>query len=309
VFLAGAAAAAAAATLPGCASPARPGTPGHAIDTHTHFYDPARPQGVAWPAKDDPVLYRTVLPPECEALARPLGIAGTVVVEASPLEEDNQWILDLAVRERFIVGLVGHLKPGRPGFREKLERYGRNPLFRGIRSGGWDVDVEPGRSDYRADLALLADRGLSLDVLVGPERLGDVAKLADALPALTMVINHVANVRIDGGPPPTAWREGMKACAARRNVVCKVSGLVEGTGRNKADAPRDTAFYKPVLDTVWEHFGEERVVFGSDWPVSARFASYATVHGIVRDYVADRGPRALERFFGGNAQRVYRFAS
>ena len=88
------------------------------IDTHTHFYDPTRPQGVPWPPKDDSVLYRRVLPRDFRALAEPLGITGTVVVEASPWEEDNQWILDLAAQDPFLLGLVGHLKPGRPEFRD-----------------------------------------------------------------------------------------------------------------------------------------------------------------------------------------------
>src|SRR5690349_659982 len=87
------------------------------IDTHTHFYDPTRPQGVPWPPPDDKKLYRAVLPPEYRTLAEPLGVAGTVVVEASPWVEDNQWVLDLAERERYIVGLVGHLEPGMPDFR------------------------------------------------------------------------------------------------------------------------------------------------------------------------------------------------
>src|SRR5438552_3423504 len=66
------------------------------IDTHTHFYDPARPQGVPWPTKSDTLLYRTVLPHHFQALTQRLGVTGTVVVEASPWLEDNQWILDLA---------------------------------------------------------------------------------------------------------------------------------------------------------------------------------------------------------------------
>src|SRR5262245_27953453 len=63
------------------------------IDCHTHFYDPSRPGGVPWPGKDDKVLYRTVLPKQFREVAGPLGVTGTVVVEASPLVEDNQWLL------------------------------------------------------------------------------------------------------------------------------------------------------------------------------------------------------------------------
>ena len=66
------------------------------IDTHAHFYDPARAGGVPWPQKDETKLYRTVLPDEFVRLTKPLGVTGVIEVEASPLVEDNQWVLDLA---------------------------------------------------------------------------------------------------------------------------------------------------------------------------------------------------------------------
>ncbi len=90
------------------------------IDTHVHFYDPARPQGVPWPAKNDALLYRSVLPADYKAESRWSGVERVVVVEASPWLEDNQWILDLAQDEPLIVGFVGHLNPGMDGFRENL---------------------------------------------------------------------------------------------------------------------------------------------------------------------------------------------
>src|SRR5690606_11408034 len=94
--------------------------PGGILDSHTHFYDPSRPQGVPWPEKNDAFLYRTVLPDELKSIVKPLGVTGTIVVEASPWVEDNEWVLNLAAREPFIEGLVGHLKPGRPNFARDL---------------------------------------------------------------------------------------------------------------------------------------------------------------------------------------------
>ena len=103
------------------------------IDTHTHFYDPTRPEGTPWPDPRDEVLYRRVLPEDYKALAVPQGVSGTVVVEASEWVEDNQWILNLAADEPFIVGFVGNLQPGSKDFGSNLERFSANPLFRGIR--------------------------------------------------------------------------------------------------------------------------------------------------------------------------------
>jgi len=101
------------------------------IDTHTHFYDPTRAEGVPWPGKDSQLLYRPVLPAEWQTLVKPLGVTGTVVVEASSWVEDNQWLLDLAARhdrERLpgmlgIVGVVGNLPLGDPACAASIDRF------------------------------------------------------------------------------------------------------------------------------------------------------------------------------------------
>lgn len=304
-FLGTAAVGAAALGTSGCRAPSGRRHQPDVIDTHTHFYDPRRPGGVAWPAGDDTFLFRPILPEEYKRMAKPLGIGGTVVVEASPRVADNDWVLGLAARDPFLIGLVGHLKPGKPGYAEDLARLSRNPRFRGIRIGGQDVALAPDNAGLLRDLRRLSDARLSLDVLGGPDQLPHVARLAAALPDLRIVIDHCANVRIDGAAPPPAWLAGLRECAGRANVFMKVSGLVEGTGRTDGKAPHDTGFYQPVLDAVWNAFGEDRLIFGSNWPVSARFAALPIVHGIVRDYFASRGAAAARKYFGDNARRAY----
>ena len=275
------------------------------IDTHTHFYDPTRPQGVPWPGKDDKALYRPVLPAEYEKLAKPLGVVGTVVVEASPWVEDNQWLLDLAAKDKFLVGVVGHLDPAADDFAKHLGRFARDPVFRGIRIS--HDDLKAGLEGKLADRCqLLIDHDLALDVNGGPAMPADVARLAAAVPKLRVVINHAANLKTDGREPPKAWQDGMRAAAGYPNVYCKVSALVEQTGQTQA--PRDVDYYRPVLDALWKLFGEDRLVFGSNWPVSARAAPLAAVVRIVRDYVAARGERAAARVFRDNSKAAYKWA-
>ncbi len=276
-----------------------------ALDTHTHFYDPTRPKGVPWPPKNDAFLYRPVLPAECKALAEPLGIGGTIVVEASSWVEDNDWILDLARNEPFIKGLVGHLKPGKPNFAADLKRLSANRLFRGIRVGLWDIPLRPGDSDFIRDLKLLAEAGLSLDVLGGPNDLVRISQIAAAIPDLRIVVDHCAGVRITGGEADPEWANGVRMLAQHQGMHMKVSGLAEATGREQA-APADVDFYLPVLDTLWDVFGDDRVIFGSNWPVSARFADYATVYKIVNDYTESKSAVAREKYFRANAKRVDR---
>jgi predicted TIM-barrel fold metal-dependent hydrolase len=280
---------------------------GTIIDTHTHFYDPARPQGVPWPPKEDKLLYRTVLPEHYRALPKPQPVCGTVVVEASAWVEDNQWVLDLAAREPFIVGLVGNLPVGQEGFAGLLEGFAVNVLFRGLRVNAARLKEGLGQAQFLGDLERLAAKDLSLDVVGWPELLPDTARLARAIPGLRIVIDHLAGASIDGHAPDARWRAGMRAAAQHQNVHCKVSGLVEGSGRADGAAPRAVEFYRPVLEAIWECFGPERLIYGSNWPVSERFAPLAAVQQLVADYFGAKGQAALERVFWKNALAVYKW--
>lgn len=277
-----------------------------ALDAHTHFYDPTRSQGVPWPGEQDKVLYRPVLPAEFKELTGTLRVQSTIVVEASPWVEDNQWLLDLAEKNPVIVGIVGHLDPASEDFAKHCERLAANKLFRGIRVNHANLRRGLEQRAFLDNLRLLAKHDLQLDVNGGPDMPADVAKLSRLLPDLRIAINHAANLTIDGKTPPAEWRQAMQASAAGKQVWCKVSALVEGTRRKDGDAPADVEFYRPVLDALWEIFGEDRLIYGSNWPVSVRAASYATVHAIVNAYFQAKGKPAAEKYFLLNALRAYK---
>jgi predicted TIM-barrel fold metal-dependent hydrolase len=278
-----------------------------AIDTHTHFYDPTRPEGIAWPSKNDKLLYRRVLPEDFLKVARPLGVVGTVVVEASPRLEDNQWLLDLAAKEKSVVGVVGRLTPGDDGFRDHLKRFAKNPLFRGIRVNAAELGKGLEQARYRDDLARLADSDLELDVNGGPDMPPIVARVAEQLPKLRIVINHLANVPIDGKEVKPDWLAGLQQAAKHSQVWCKVSALVDGTRKTDGKAPTEVDFYRPVLDAAWNTFGADRLIYGSNWPVSDNYASYASLLGIVSAYFSAKGKATAEKFFRNNAQAAYKF--
>src|SRR5262249_5258239 len=96
-------------------------------------------------------------------------------------------------------------------------------------------------------------------------------------------------VRVDGKPVPAAWLKGMRAAPEGQQVFWKVSALTGGTGRTRGEAPTEVEFYQPVLDALWETFGADRLIYGSNWPVCVNAAPYATVHAIVRSYIERRG--------------------
>lgn len=302
----------ASATLPlghsSAAEPAAEPPTVRVVDTHTHFYDPTRPQGVPWPDKDT-WLYRPVYPTDWLAVAAPLGIRETVVVEASEWVEDNQWVLDLAKDNPCIIGLVGNLSPHHVDFEKHLKRFAKNPIFRGIRvREGLPMLLDD--ADFHRGIKRLVDHDLQLDLNGPPEILSPVAKFASDFPSLRIVIDHVGGA---GDPQRLTdqWRQGMSELGKCDNVFCKVSALGEQTDASTerfGTSPREVAFYQPILDHCWDVFGEDRLIYGSNWPVCEKGGSYADQFDIVHAYFTAKGPEALEKYFWKNAHRAYRWA-
>jgi len=279
------------------------------IDTHIHLFDPTRPQGVPWPEKNDAVLYHPALPERYRKIATPLGVTGAIEVEASPWLEDNQWVLDIAAKDTIIVGTVGNLEPGKPGFRKNLERFHRNPLFRGIRYGnlwGRNLSAELSRPEFISDLKALADAGLALDTAnQDPALIAAVVRLTDRIPTLRVVIDHLP--QLDPPVEPAAHRayqSDLQELGKRPQVYVKISEVLR---RVDGRVPTDLNFYRPRLDELWHIFGEDRLLYGSDWPNSDQWGTYAQVLTIVREYVTSKDREAAEKYFWKNSVAAYRW--
>ncbi len=271
------------------------------VDTHTHFYDPSRPQGVPWPGPDDEFLYRRILPEDFKAEALSEGVTGTVVVEASVWVEDNTWILDLAKDDPFLLGLVGHLEPPDSRFESDLDRFAEHDLFYGIRLGKVPTDDPV----YLKAIEQLLAHDLSLDLLVGKEWLAEVDHCAARFPDLRIVLNHLAHVPVTGGQPDQEWVSGIKRAAAHPQLFCKISGMVELA--QISPSPEDPAYYKPVQDVLWNAFGENRLLYASNWPVSWRYASYLQVQRLAMACIEPRGSEAREKIMWKNSRDAYRW--
>jgi L-fuconolactonase len=305
----------AAATLTGLAAAQSPPIP--VIDTHIHLFDISRPQGVPWPPRNETVLYKTALPERYRKVAMPHGIVGAIEVEASPWLEDNQWVLDIAAKDKIIVGTVGDVEPGTPDFRKNIERFHRNPLYRGIRYGNlWDRDgAKPKdhqddlakmipKREFVEDLKFLASAGLGLDSANPTTSLiNALLRTSDAVPNLRIVIDHLPKFEM---PTDAAARKAYYAdlheLGKRPQVFVKISAVLR-----KVDGriPEDLGFYRGLLDELWGIFGEDRVLFGSDWPNSDTVGEYSHVFRIVHDYVSSKPREAQEKYFWKNSRAAY----
>jgi L-fuconolactonase len=279
------------------------------IDTHIHLFDPRRPQGVPWPEKNNAILYQPALPDRYRKIATPLGITGAIEVECSPWLEDNQWVLDIAAKDTIIVGTVGNLEPGKPDFRQHLDRLHRNPLFRGFRYGnlwGRNLGAELSKPEFVSGLRALADAGLELDTAnPDPTLMSDVVRLTDQAPNLRVVIDHLPQLE----PPvePSVRRvfdANLRELGKRPQVYVKVSEVLR---RAEGRVPDDLNFYRPRLDELWDIFGQDRLIYGSDWPNSDLWGTYPQVLKIVREYFIGKGPAVAEKYFWKNSIAAYRW--
>jgi L-fuconolactonase len=266
---------------------AQAGAPSRIIDTHIHLYDPTRPQGVPWPPKNDPLLYRRTLPADFTAATLGLNVTGAIVIESNALLEDNQWVLDLAADNPLIVAFVGHLDPASPTFPQHLARFAKNRLFRGIRLSGKSIAAGLSQPAFIAGLQQLADRDLQIDAIGDHTVFSALIAISDRLPRLRIVIDHLP---FELGPSESAFRD----LRSRPQIYAKVSGV-----RGVAD--RDS------LDRLWDTFGRDRLIYGSNWPVSNRVAPYPSVLRIVREYFTAKGPEASERYFWKNSIAAYKW--
>ncbi len=278
--------------------------PTRIIDTHIHIFDPSRPGGVPFPAKGSP-LYKTTLPEHFDAVAKPAGVTGTVVVEASGILEDNQWVLDRIRDLPHYPGMVGALDPGKSGFSTHLQRFSADPKFLGIRVRANGMQPTHRTAAFYRDLRELAEKGLILDLqLTSMESLArDAAAITKEVPEIPIMLNHLAHGPVDGKTPNSEWTQAVKAIAENPRVYCKVSALVNLSA--KKPAPTETSYYAPVLDVLWEAFGSERLVYGSNWPVSDLGGTFANQQEVVIAYFRAKGDSVLENVMWRNAEKFY----
>lgn len=282
------------------------------IDGHIHLFDPTRPGGVPWPEKHDTALYKPALPDRYEALAGPFGVVGAIAIEASPLASDNQWILDIADKHPVIVGVIGDLVPSSPDFRKQIDALHMNALFLGIRYGNlWkrdqvvdDLMADLEKPGFVDGLKYLAKAGLVLESAnPDPRLIGAILKVAERVGELRIVVDHLphAAVPTDGAERDEYWSD-LRRLGQNRNVYVKLSEIpVVKDGKLVTDAK----FYREPLDALWDVFGEDHVIFGSDWPNSDHVASYAETFGIVRSYMAEKSPQAREKYYWKNSVAAY----
>jgi L-fuconolactonase len=275
------------------------------IDAHQHFwiYNAAEYEWI-----DDSMnpLRRNFLPEDLQPELEIGGFDGSVAVQARQTAEETRWLLDLAERSPWILGVVGWVDLQSPDVRSHLKALARNPKLVGIRH---IVQSEPDdhfllKPEFLRGISALEEFDLAYDILIYPKHLAVAAEFAEQFPHQRFVLDHLAKPPIKSGNIK-AWAQGMARLAAFPNVFCKLSGLV-----SEADWQHWTPDqFTPYLSVAFESFGPDRLMIGSDWPVCLVAASYAKVIEVVKNYLFEKNLEGQDRILGGNAQRFWRLGT
>jgi L-fuconolactonase len=271
------------------------------IDSHIHFWK-YHPVKDAWITDDMKVIQADFLPNDISLVFKENNIDGCVAVQADQSEAETHFLLQLADENDCIKGVVGWVDLRAPNLDERLNYFSQFKKLKGFRH---IVEAESDaafllQEDFCNGIKKLAKYNFTYDILVADAQLKTVAAFVKKFPEQRFVIDHLAKPNIKQ-PDFLIWEAAIKAIATYPNVYCKVSGLVTQADWNHWK----TTDFTYCLDVVTTAFGVERLLFGSDWPVSLLAASYAESTNILREYYAVFSTKEQENFWGINAMRFY----
>lgn len=271
------------------------------IDAHQHFwkFDPVRD---SWIDESMQKIQRNFLPDDLLPLLIENKFQGCIAVEAHQSEEQTNFLIDLASKNDFIKGIVGWVDLRSSTVSERLHHFSQHEIIKGFRHVVQaEADDFMDRKDFRNGIVALAEFGFIYEILIFHRQLPAAIDLVNRFPNQKFIIDHIAKPDIKSGNIDS-WKKNMDEIAKADNVFCKVSGMV--TEANWYSwKPEDL---KPYLDVVFENFTTERVVFGSDWPVSDLAAKYSEVVETSEQYLSQFTAIEQNKFWFENANSFYK---
>ena len=271
------------------------------IDAHQHFwkYNPSRD---AWINDDMQVIQRDFMPEDLSPILKASNIDGCIAVQADQSEEETNFLLGLSEENDFILGVVGWVDLRAQDLESRLEHYSHYPKLKGWRhvvQGEPDVNFML-RDDFLMGISLLSQYNHTYDILIYPKQLSAALEMVQLFPNQKFIIDHIAKPHIQRGEI-AEWVGIMSQLGALDNVWCKVSGMV-----TEADWVKwQQSDIDPYLQVVFDFFGIEKVIFGSDWPVCLLAAPYERIVEIPSAFMEAHDIANKAKFWGDNSIEFY----
>lgn len=271
------------------------------IDAHQHFwiFDPVRD---SWINDDMLAIKRDFSPADLLPVLQQNGIDGCVSVQASQSDEETLFLLEYAAQNAFIKGVVGWVDLKADDLEAQLEQYKQYSKLKGFRHV---LQSEPDdqymlQPQFRKGIASLQKYDYTYDILIYPQHLPYAEVLVGAFPDQKFLVDHLAKPHIKD-QQISQWQKDIEALAKHPNVCCKISGML-----TEADWKAwKTDDFTPYLDVVFNAFGINRVMFGSDWPVCLVAGGYEGTMQVVNNYCSKLSATEQELFWGNNATIFY----
>ena len=267
------------------------------IDSHLHFwkYDP---QTYSWIPDEMGSIRKDFLPEDLEPLLTKNGFDGCIAVQADQSEEETVKLLEIANTYSFVKGVVGWVDLSAENVANRLELYSRDPFFKGVRQTVWDEKGEFMLApEFQNGIAALQDHNLVYEILAFDYQLASAVELVKKFPDQKFVLNHMGKPKVSEGVS-AEWKQNIRKLGELPNVHCKISGLFT----QAQDLQWEAIDFSPFLEVVQQAFGEDRLMFGSDWPVSTTAVSYEQTVEQVKSHFPEA---SLEKILGENARAFY----
>lgn len=270
------------------------------IDAHVHFWNYHKVRD-AWITDEMKLLQRDFLPTDLTNEIKENNVEGIVAVQADPSENETLFLLNLAEKNPVIKGVVGWIDLQNKHVEKKLHYYSNVPIIKGFRH---IVQSEPKgfllNEKFLNGIQYLNNFQFTYDILIYENQLQEAIEFVNKFPSQKFFIDHCAKPSIKN-KSIHQWKQLMKVIAQNENVFCKISGLITEAIWNQWN---EEAFY-PYLDAVFDFFGTDRILFGSDWPVMLLSGNYLKWKKLVEQYMEPFSTEQKQKVFRENAIAFY----
>ncbi|WP_298769525.1 amidohydrolase [uncultured Shewanella sp.] len=273
------------------------------IDGHQHFLNyPLFPNDYPWMVDQYAVLKNEYAPEQLSSTLTQCNIDGTVVVQARQSLQETDWLLSLANQYPWILGVVGWIDLCDEALSEQLNHYHTHTKLKGFRHLIQDEhDAHFMLNDnFQRGISTLQTYHYTYDLLIKPFHLPATIELVSNFPKQQFIINHMAQPNVKH-QTLSGWKDEIEKLAEHKNVYCKMTFITSELANNWSE--KDFHLY---FDIILNAFGEHRLVYGSDWPVSLIKASYEEQYNIINRYLSSKPLQAREKILGLNAKHFYR---
>jgi len=271
------------------------------IDSHQHFWQ-YNPVKHSWINDDMKVIRKSFGPEELSKEIKPLGIEGTVAVQADETEKETSYLLGLADKNEFIKAVVGWIDLRAGNAIERMQYWKQYEKIKGFRSimQGQQDPAYLTNADFIENIKKLSQYKYTYDLLVYHNQFPSLIKFVDKLPDNKMIIDHLGKPDIKNKNIKD-WKSNLKILAQHPGIYCKMSGMI-----TEADYQRWTYDdLKPYLEAAGEYFGADRICFGTDWPVCLVAGTYAQVYEVMDKFSQQLNKEEKEKLMGLNTMKFY----